>query len=225
MNWKMKLYSLKSYSVILCCLFFSCKQKENTSRVEVLPYYQDASFTPHWLTPYAKELNSFHKIPDFSLVNQQGKIVTSETFDDKIYVTDFFFTTCPGICPKMTSNMLLLQEEFKDDEDVLLLSHSVTPERDSIPILQEYAELKGVLNSKWHLVTGDRDIIYDLGRNFYFVEEDLGETKTKEDFLHTENFVLVDKKKHIRGIYNGLNRASIGQLIIDINTLKSEKKF
>ncbi|WP_091405570.1 SCO family protein [Aquimarina amphilecti] len=221
----MKLYNIKNYSIVLCCLFFGCNQQQNTSRVEVLPYYQDASFTPYWLTPYANELNNFHKIPDFSLVNQEGEIVTSKTFEDKIYITDFFFTTCPGICPKMTSNMLLLQEEFKNDEDILLLSHSVTPERDSIPILQEYAELKGVLNSKWHLVTGDRDEIYNLGRNSYFVEEDLGETKTKEDFLHTENFVLVDKKKHIRGIYNGLNKASINQLITDINTLKSEKQF
>ncbi|GAA0721015.1 SCO family protein [Aquimarina litoralis] len=191
----------------------------------MLPYYQDASFTPNWLTPNAKELEDFHKIPNFSLVNQLGKKVTDETFKDKIYVTDFFFTSCSGICPKMTTNMLVLQKEFENDEEVLLLSHSVTPERDSINVLKDYADAKGVMNDKWHLVTGKRDDIYNLGRNYYFVEEDLGETKANDDFLHTENFVLVDKNKHIRGIYNGLNKTSIKQLIADIYTLKSEKYF
>lgn len=228
MNWRMKLFNIKNrfYVFIICCFCISCKQEEwKSSRVEVLPYYQDASFTPNWLTPNAKELEGFHKIPNFSLVNQLGKKVTDETFKDKIYVTDFFFTSCPGICPKMTTNMLVLQKEFENDEEVLLLSHSVTPERDSINVLKDYADAKGVMNDKWHLVTGKRDDIYNLGRNYYFVEEDLGETKANDDFLHTENFVLVDKNKHIRGIYNGLNKTSIKQLIADIHTLKSEKYF
>jgi protein SCO1/2 len=212
-------------------LFISCEKKikkENikvieTSRTEYLPYYNEESFTPKWLTPNTEEEKSFHKIPDFKLFNQLGDTISQKTFQDKIYITDFFFTTCPGICPKMTGNMQKVQEEFINDSDVLILSHSVMPTTDSIPMLKEYAKNYDIIDNKWHLVTGDKKEIYDLGRNHYFVENDLGdEVKDINDFLHTENFLLIDKKKHIRGIYNGLNRASIAQLIIDIKTLQKE---
>ena len=211
-------------------VFTGCKnevKKENikvveNSRVDYLPYYNDESFTPHWLTPNTEEEKAFHKIPDFSLTNQSGETVTQDTFEDKIYVTDFFFTTCPGICPKMTGNMAKIQEEFKDDNDILLLSHSVMPSTDSVSVLKAYANNNNVVDNKWHLVTGDRNEIYALGRDYYFVESDLGEVKTIDDFLHTENFLLIDKNKHIRGIYNGLNRASMAQLITDIKALKKE---
>ena len=119
--------------------------------------------------------------------------------------------------------MAVLQDEFLQDDDVLLLSHSVTPERDSVPVLKEYAESKGVISRKWYLVTGTQQEIYKLGRKDYFVEEDLGLNKEEDEFLHTENFVLVDRDGHIRGIYNGLNQPSINQLIEDIKTLKNEK--
>lgn len=209
---------------ILCIAFVACKSKteEKNSRVNTLPYYSDASFTPHWLESNSKQLQSFHKIPEFSLTNQEGQKISSKTFENKIYITDFFFTSCPGICPKMTVNMSVLQEQFKDDADVLLLSHSVTPIKDSVSVLKEYATAKGITSNKWHLVTGDRQQIYNLGRQAYFVEEDLGETKTEDDFLHTENFVLIDKNNHIRGIYNGLNKTAIQQLIADVKTLKKE---
>ncbi|MGB2684467.1 MAG: SCO family protein [Olleya sp.] len=221
---------MKYLCIIVVLIFTSCKKdvkKENikvieNSRVEYLPYYNDDSFTPHWLTPNTKEESAFHKIPDFSLQNQLGETVTQSTFDNKIYITDFFFTTCPGICPKMTGNMAKIQEEFKNDQDVLLLSHSVMPSTDSVSVLNAYATNNNVIANKWHLVTGDRQQIYDLGRDHYFVESDLGEIKSIDDFLHTENFLLIDKNKHIRGIYNGLNRASIAQLIIDIKALKIE---
>lgn len=217
--------------LLLLISFMSCKnetKKENiqtveTSRTDYLPYYDEESFTPNWLTPGSEEEQNFHKIPDFNLVNQLGNTVTQNTFDDKIYITDFFFTTCPGICPKMTDNMFQVQEAFKNDEDILLLSHSVMPTTDSVSVLKKYAETFGVINNKWHLVTGDKTEIYNLGRDQYFVENDLGEPKNIDDFLHTENFLLIDKNKHIRGIYNGLNRASITQLITDIKTLQSEK--
>lgn len=206
--------------------FSSCgneaPQTHKDSRVSTLPYYSEATFTPHWLSPESKELKIFHQIPDFRLINQEGKTITQRTFNNKIYVVDFFFTTCPGICPKMTDNMGLVQKAFLEDDDVLLLSHSVTPETDSVSILKSYAEDKGVNSKIWHLVTGQREEIYDLGRNHYFVEEDLGLEKEPDDFLHTENFVLVDKNKHIRGIYNGLNKASVYQLVADILTLKEE---
>ncbi|WP_452223378.1 SCO family protein [Lacinutrix chionoecetis] len=221
---------MKYLCIIILLFFASCNKevkKENikvaeNSRVEYLPYYNDDSFTPHWLTPNTEEEKAFHKIPDFSFTNQLGEAVTQKTFDDKIYITDFFFTTCPGICPKMTGNMAKIQEEFKNDKDILLLSHSVMPSTDSVSVLRAYAKNNNVIDNKWHLVTGDRNEIYALGRDHYFVESDLGEVKSIDDFLHTENFLLIDKNKHIRGIYNGLNRASIAQLIVDINALKKE---
>lgn len=211
-------------------LFVGCKRNltkvnmvtEETSRVEYLPYYNDESFTPHWLTPNSKEERLFHKIPDFRLVNQLGDTINQKTFDDKLYITDFFFTTCPGICLKMTSNMQIVQEAFKDDPEILLLSHSVTPSIDSVSVLKAYAKENKIINTKWHLVTGDKMEIYDLGRNYYFVENDLGLPKDIDDFLHSENFLLIDKNKHIRGIYNGLNKTSIKQLIADVKTLKKE---
>lgn len=202
----------------------SCNESQpNKSRVETLPFYNEATFTPHWLSPNDKALDTFHRISSFKLYNQNGEIITEKNFENKIYVVDFFFTVCPGICPKMTANMTELQDEFLNDNDILLMSHSVTPERDSVPVLKRYAEDKGILSYKWHLVTGAQEDIYRLGRKEYFVEEDLGLEKEDDEFLHTENFVLIDKNRHIRGIYNGLNKTAIKQLITDINTLKQEK--
>ncbi|WP_324027288.1 SCO family protein [Maribacter sp. BPC-D8] len=216
--------------IVAILLFTACKQtvkKENiqvteTSRVEYLPYYSDESFTPHWITPNSEEEKQFHKISDFKLVDQLGDTLTQKSFENQIYITDFFFTSCPGICLKMTNNMTKVQEAFLDNPDVAILSHSVTPSIDSVSVLKTYAEKNGVIDSKWHLVTGDKTEIYNLGRNEYFVENDLGIPKDINDFLHTENFLLIDKNKHIRGIYNGLNRASVAQLITDVNALLEE---
>jgi protein SCO1/2 len=217
-------------SIVVILLFAACKQtvkKEDiqvkeTSRVEHLPYYNDESFTPHWITPNTEEEKQFHKIPDFKLVDQLGDTLTQKSFENQIYITDFFFTSCPGICLKMTNNMTKVQEAFLDNSEVAILSHSVTPSIDSVSVLKTYAEKNGVIDSKWHLVTGDKTEIYNLGRNEYFVENDLGIPKDINDFLHTENFLLIDKNKHIRGIYNGLNRASVAQLITDVNALLEE---
>lgn len=172
----------------------ACNESQpNKSRVETLPFYNEATFTPHWISPNNNILDTFHRISPFILTNQEGETVTEESFKDKIYVVDFFFTICPGICPKMMANMMDLQDEFLNDDDVLLLSHSVTPERDSVPVLKQYAENKGILSHKWHLVTGTQQAIYKLGRRDYFVEESLGLSKEDDEFLHTENFVLVLK--------------------------------
>lgn len=210
--------------ILIGVIFTACNNSvEKTSRVDVLPYYEDATFAPRWFDSNEEIPQDFHRIPEFDLTNQMGESFTNSMVEGKIYVADFFFTSCPGICPKMTSNMSLIQEAFMDDGVVLLLSHSVTPEYDSVSVLQEYAEIKGVKSEKWHLLTGDRDHIYDLGRNYYFVEEDLGLNKTADDFLHTENFILIDQLGFIRGIYNGLNKAAISQLMADIKTLKQEK--
>lgn len=191
------------------------------SRVEQLPYYNEASFTPKWF-PEGNVPAGFHQIPDFNLINQEGDHVSQKTLAGKIYIADFFFTSCPGICPKMTESMSLLQEEFSDDSSVFLLSHSVTPLKDSVSVLSSYADLHGVDADKWYLLTGNRHEIYELGRKAYFIEEDLGITKSEEDFLHTENFVLIDKNRRIRGIYNSLNLISMKQLIADVRTLMEE---
>lgn len=209
--------------ILAITLFYACKQKNQTlDKVDTLPFYKEATFTPHWINPDDSSLENFHTISPFNLLNQEGEIVTEKTFKDKIYVTDFFFTICPGICPKMMSNMMDLQEAFLNDNEVLLLSHSVTPDRDSVSVLKRYAEKKGILSEKWHLVTGPQEAIYKLGRKDYFVEEDLGIEKEIDEFLHTENFVLIDKNRHIRGIYNGLNKSSIRRLIADIKILKEK---
>lgn len=226
MVWKMKIFNMKSNIIFLLCFttLLSCGESQrNDSRVATLPFYNEATFTPHWLSPNDEALDTFHHISPFKLINQEGDTITEQSFKDKIYVVDFFFTICPGICPKMTANMAELQEAFLNDNDILLLSHSVTPERDSVPVLKRYAADKGILSKKWYLVTGTQAEIYKLGRKDYFVEENLGLDKEMDEFLHTENFVLIDKNRHIRGIYNGLNKTAIRQLITDIKTLQKER--
>ncbi|MCR9064407.1 MAG: SCO family protein [Cytophagales bacterium] len=211
--------------LLLISILPACEpsSEKSGSRVDYLPYFDEDSFTPKWITPGSDSLNHFHKIPDFSLINQEGDSISQKDLEDKIYVANFFFTSCPGICPQMSDNMRILQEEFLKDDQIMLLSHSVTPDRDTIEKLKGYAERRKIDSNKWYLLTGDRHQIYNLGRDSYFIEENMGIEKTIDDFLHTENFVLIDSEKHIRGIYNGLNKSSVDQLIIDIKALQKEK--
>jgi protein SCO1 len=201
-------------TIIFLCVLISCKEK-----VRKLPYYDTADFTPKW---EMENKETFHTIRKFDLTDQEGKPFTEKNLDGKICVADFFFTSCPGICLKMAVSMTDLQKEFLADGDVLLVSHSVTPAKDSVPILKKYAADKGVQYNKWKLLTGTLSEIYDLGRKFYYVEEDLGEKSDTSVFLHTENFVLIDKNRHIRGIYNGLDNNSMTALKNDIKDLKKE---
>ncbi|MGI2001060.1 SCO family protein [Shewanella frigidimarina] len=186
-----------------------------------LPYYGSAEFTPHWFKSDSPELADFHQVPEFSFTDQQGESVTLDTVKDKIYVASFFFTSCPGICPRMRSQLSKVQNEFLNDDDVIIISHSIQPGNDTVEVLQQYAQKNGIEAQKWHLVTGEREQIYALARNAYFANEDLGEFVSNEDFLHTENLVLVDKNRHIRGIYNGLNNTSVTNLITDMKLLMS----
>ena len=202
------------FCFIIMCLLFSCKDKARK-----LPYYNTADFTPKW---EMKDKNSFHAIRKFTLLDQAGKAFTEKGMSGKICVADFFFTVCPGICPKMAVSMQALQKEFLNDDDVLLLSHSVMPDKDNVAVLKKYAADKGVNYSKWRLLTGEKSEIYDLGRKYYYVEEDLGEKSDTSIFLHTENFVLIDKGRHIRGIYNSLDNSSMTALKNDIHALKQE---
>ncbi|MFT2089534.1 SCO family protein [Paraglaciecola sp. 2405UD69-4] len=188
---------------------------------ESLPYYNSQEFSPHWLDADSPELKSFHRIPAFSFTDQDGNSVTEKTFEDKIYVAGFFFSTCPGICPKIRSKLNKVQTTYLDDPDVKILQHSIRPTTDTKEILKDYAEEHGIESSTWYLVTGDKERIYSLAKSAYFASEDLGNIQNTNDFLHTETLLLIDKNRHIRGIYNGLNSASIDYLLTDIATLKS----
>ncbi|HCX25117.1 MAG: SCO family protein [Flammeovirgaceae bacterium] len=200
-------------------LLMSCNDsKTSSSRVDELPYFDEATFTPKWSDSF-EITSTFHQIPPFSLIDQSGDTITDQNLSGKVTVVNFFFTSCPGICPKMTDNMKLVQEAFEQENNLQIYSHSVTPDYDSVSVLKKYAERQGISSKKWHLLTGEQTMIYDLGRNQYFIEEDLGLDKDPEDFIHTENFVLIDQNKRIRGIYNGLNKSSVNQLIADAKTL------
>lgn len=186
-----------------------------------LPIYQPAMVSEELVDSTIQHQIKYHKIADFSLINQNGQTVTQDTYKDKIYVADFFFTTCQTICPIMTDHMYQIQKEILDDDEVLLLSHSVTPKIDSVTQLKKYAKEKGVIDRKWNLVTGDKKQIYELARKSYLAVKTQG-NGDQFDMIHTENFMLIDKKRQIRGFYDGTNPKDIEKLLEDIDTLKDE---
>ena len=187
---------------------------------EVLPIYQPEDVTAELVDSTVQHVRKYHTIADFSLTNQNGKTVTQKDYEDKIYVADFFFTTCQTICPIMTDHMVEIQKQLKNDREVLLLSHSVTPDIDSVAQLKKYALEKGVNDAKWNLVTGEKKQIYELARKSYLAAKDV--PFSEYDLIHTENFVLVDKKRRIRGFYDGTNPEDISKLLEDIEVLKRE---
>ena len=205
-------------SLVVLSWMISCSEKK--AEEEKLPFYNASDFTPEWIAENSYEFDNIHKISDFDLTNQNGQSITNETLMGKIYVADFFFTLCPGICPKMTTNMSKIQAEFIDDDDVLLLSHSVMPWADSVSVLKEYAEVRNITDNKWHLLTGEQEQIYNLARKSYFAEKEIGLDKETDEFLHTENFILVDQEGRIRGVYNGTLPLEMTRLITDIKTLQ-----
>jgi len=160
----------------------------------------------------------YHSVPEFAFTNQKGNTITDNDLNGKIYVADFFFTTCKSICPKMTAQLERVQKEFSDIESVALLSHTVDPEQDSVPVLKDYAEKSHAEENKWNFVTGSKVEIYEIARKGYFVtamDGDGGE----EDFIHSPLFVLIDKEKHIRGYYDGTSPEEVDDLIHDIKRL------
>ncbi|MEH6534767.1 MAG: SCO family protein [Psychroserpens sp.] len=185
-----------------------------------LPIYQPNRVDTSLVDSTIQHKKKYHTIADFKLINQNGDTITQADYEDKIYVADFFFTTCQTICPIMTTQMYRVQKEILDDDEVMLLSYSVTPEIDSVEQLKRYAIEKGVNDKKWNLVTGDRKQIYDLARKSYLVVKDDG--SEPYGMVHTENFALIDKKKQIRGLYNGISPTSVDSLIQDIIRLKKE---
>ncbi len=186
--------------------------------LETLPIYQPAEVNEKLVDSSIIHVSKYHKIADFKLTNQNGEKITQEFYNDKIYVADFFFTTCQDICPVMTKNMYQLQQELKNDNNILFLSHTVIPEIDTVEQLKKYAIENKIDESRWNLVTGDKKQIYDLARKSYLAVEDVefGEF----DMIHTENFMLIDKQKQIRGFYDGTNTEEIQRLLKDIEILK-----
>lgn len=209
--------SLKLFVLIGAIVLIGCSMKVDETP---LPFYNSPDFSPEWIKTGSEKFDNIHKISSFKFHNQLGNEVDNKLFEGKIYAANFFFTICPSICLKMTDNLKQVQDAFEKDDDVLLLSHTVMPWVDSIPKLHDYAKHKEVLSNKWHLVTGDKSEIYDLARNSYFAEKELGLQKDSKEFLHTENVILVDQKGRIRGVYNGTLPLEMKRLIEDIKLLK-----
>lgn len=203
--------------LLIALLFcFSCREK----LVQHLPYYNTPDFTPEW---QENTLSNKHTIGAFQLMNQDGKRISDQHMAGRICVANFFFTTCGSICPKMMGNLKKLQKDFTASE-VLILSHSVLPEVDSVARLKKYEERMGIDGRNWWLLTGNRDSIYRLARQSYFADEETGYNKDSQAFLHTENCVLVDKKGRIRGVYNATLPLEIDKLEEHIRLLQREEE-
>lgn len=226
----MKIISILKY-YFLCLFFCACNNSNNNRKIvisdtlDILPFFNQPDWTPEWINKNDSNYKKIHKIPAFSFFDQNGLIIDENFIDGKIYIANFFFTKCLNICPKMTSNMFLLQEAFKSDTTVILLSHSVTPETDNIEELHKFATNNKVDAAKWHLLTGDKKEIYRLAKQQYFAGDTIGYYQTGNEFLHTENFILIDQNRRIRGVYNGTLLLEINRIKEDITILKSEINY
>ena len=210
------LWVLAGVSVIILMLFYNALLP-----IKKLPVYQPAMVNFELVDSTIQHHKKFHRIADFSLTNQNGKTVTQKDFKGKIYVADFFFTTCPNICIAMTDNLLKVQEKIKNNPNVMLLSHSVTPKTDSVSQLKKYAIEKGVIDKKWNLVTGGKKEIYELARRSYLAVKEDGDGGPF-DMIHTENFILVDPDRRIRGFYDGTDLEEIQKLLEELEILIQE---
>ncbi|MCG2610267.1 SCO family protein [Flavobacterium sp. SM15] len=207
-------------SVVIIFLFYNALKPKKT-----LPIYTPSMVNPELVDSTVQHIanKTQHHIADFAFTNQNGKTITQKDYEGKIYVADFFFTTCQSICPIMTNNMGWLQEQIKNNPKVMLLSHSVTPDIDSVSVLKKYAQEKGVIDSKWNLVTGNKKDIYYIARKSYLAVK-TGNPSELYDMVHTENFVLVDSKRRVRGFYDGTKKEEVERLLQDINFLVEEEK-
>ncbi|MBA0882108.1 SCO family protein [Flavobacterium undicola] len=204
------------FSAVTLSLFYGALKPKKT-----LPIYNPADVNPELVDSTVQYISKYHTIADFSFTNQNGKTITQKDYEGKIYVADFFFTSCGSICPKMTTNLVDVQKAIRNNPKVMLLSHTVFPEVDSVAVLKTYAIKHGVDDSKWNLVTGDKKEIYTMARKSYLAVK-LGKPSELYDMVHTENFVLVDTKRRVRGFYDGTKKEEIQRLIEDINFLCSE---
>jgi protein SCO1/2 len=204
-------------SIVIIAFFYKALKP-----TEILPVYQPAMVAPELVDESIQYVKKYHTIAPFSVINQNGQAISEQDYDNSIYVADFFFTTCPSICPIMTKNMYALQQRLGPYQDVKLLSFSVTPEIDTVEQLKRYAIENKVNDSRWNLVTGSKKEIYELARKSYLVVKEDGDGGP-HDMIHTENFVLVDKKKRIRGYYDGTQAAAMNEILRDIAILITEK--
>lgn len=210
--------SLLFITITLCCYLTACQKPA----LSTLPVYNSPSFNPLWLSASALNSDTIHRIASFALHDQLGDTLSSQDLDGKIYVANFFFSVCPSICPKMTNNLQLIQEAFANDPGVKLLSYTVMPWVDSVAQLRDYGERMHINPKQWHLLTGSRAKIYQLARQSYFAEEEIGYNRDSTEFLHTEHVLLVDGKRRLRGIYNGTLPLDMERLRDDIWVLKKE---
>ena len=201
--------------------FIACNTQIKQATVS-LPYYNTADFTPLWMDEKKFSADTIHSIQSFNFTDQDGRSVDNKMLKGKIYVANFFFTACGGICPKMTGNMKMIADSFKSNSKIAFLSYSVTPEKDSVAVLKKYADNYGIAGKQWHLLTGDATAINNIARQSYFIEKTPGLSRDSTEFLHTENFVLVDGKGHIRGLYKGTLELEAMRLMEDINILLKE---
>ncbi len=219
----MMLHFIKKYKILIItmvvfAIIFLSLTYNFLNPKKYLPIMNPADVNPELVDSTVQYVSKYHTIANFSFTNQNGKIITQKDYEGKIYVADFFFTTCQSICPIMTRNMVDVQKAIMNNPKVMILSHSVLPDQDSVPVLKKYALEKGVIDSKWNLVTGNKKEIYYIARKSY-LEVKTGKPEELYDMVHTENFVLVDDKKRIRGFYDGTKKEDVARLIEDINFL------
>jgi protein SCO1/2 len=209
MKNKSLIFLSRAFAVLMCVLVLSCIEKKESP----LPIYGERD-VENGDTVY-------HKIGPFKFVNQDSQVVTNETFKGKIYVADFFFTSCRTICPIMKTQMHRVYDSIQNDPEVLILSHTIDPEYDTVALLHDFADRLGVRTEKWHFVTGEKDSIYNVAQKSYFsiAVEDKSEP---DGFIHSGAFLLVDKEQRIRGKYDGTKEEEVNRLMGDILKLKAE---
>lgn len=208
---KNALMSLASWLLPILIFFSSCAGNEDSTPSRNLPIYGERDTDEKGDTIY-------HEVGNFSLTNQEGEVYSHNDLEGKIYVADFFFTSCPGICPQMMTNMKKVAKAFKNEDCFKIVSFTVDPKRDTVEKLKKYADKNGIDSKQWNLLTGDKESIYELGVYGYLLsaQED---AMAPGGFLHAEHFILVDKEKHIRGIYDGRIAKEMDRLIEDVKIL------
>jgi protein SCO1 len=219
--WVQKIVKMYRIAFLVSGLLILSNCGNKTTQKDILPYYNEANFEPLFLSN-SKEVDSkiTHRIGNFSFLNQDSVLIDQSFVDGKIHVANFIFTSCGSICPNMTRNLKKVADSLSDRNDIAFLSFSVTPWIDKPSVLKEYIELNGIRNPNWQFLTGNKNDIYTLARKSYFAEEDIGFNKDSSEFLHTEHFILVDKNKRIRGIYNGTLELEMNHLIDDILSIE-----
>jgi protein SCO1/2 len=215
---------MKIYFGLFVLIIFSCQKMSNNNKdseytIE-LPYYNEPTFTPIWLDKSDPKIKNIHSIKTFDFQNQEGKWISQSNLKGKIYIANFFFTSCTTVCPKMATNLLKVQNEFSNNDKVKIMSHTVMPWVDNQKRLKEYGEINNIDSKFWHLLTGPKDEIYKIARESYFADEGFGKSVTTiDDFIHTENFFLIDSNNKIRAIYNGTLSLETSRMIEDIKSL------